>query len=386
MFNLVSIFLLLVASSCAYPDVDANPGFELIASDAITAGTEAGLITATEWRYSDEGGESIGLHRYQRQRGTPHAILLYLPGTNMNGVLKTRNEDQNLWLFLAARGVTVYAMDYRTRFIPHDFAGDLAFMADWTMVRFVEDAGMALEHARAASPDLPVYIAGFSRGASYAYALAGQPDIAGLIILDGSFKQTPYTAFNRTAALQQLESSGRFASVVSRRGWAKRSELMMRVISDPDGKAANPRYDTAADHLSDVLYKAWGPGVLSNTKDDVSDIQVLAREMQSYDWFFPLIQDVEGASLRSEEDDPHTSIDDHYGEMTLPILYFGAGRVGAESLVAGIHSAARSGSKDVSIQVLENYGHLDVLFSESAVSDVYQVILDWINIKKESNE
>ena len=143
------------------------------------------------------------------------------------------------------------------------------------------------------------------------------------------------------------------------------------------------RYESAGQHLVETLYNAWGPGVLSNTRDGMSPISILAAEMDQYDWFFPRIQDIEGRSMRSRPDDPSTSLDDHFGKMNLPVIYFGSGKFGAESLLNGIHSAARSGSDDVTIHVLENYGHLDVLFANNARSEVYEVVLNWIRTRSQ---
>lgn len=367
---------LLLACFSAVHAAPVTQAFKLVAAEAEIF-SMAGL-TATEWRRTDELGQSVGLHRYRSPGTGIKAVLFYLPGTNMNGTLKTLDESHNLWLFLARQGVTVYAMDYRTRFVPHDFDGDLGFMREWSMDLFVEDALAAAGEIAAQTAGAPVYLAGFSRGAAYAYAVAGQGDYAGLVVLDGSFKQTPYRDYDLVSALQRFDQEGRIAQAVSRRGHAKRSELMLQVIEDPGARAADPDFDTAAEHLKDVLYRAWGPGVLANSRDDVSDIQVLAKEMQAYDWFFPGIQDIEGASIRSQADDPNTWIDDQWGELSLPVIYFGAGGFGPESLLAGIHSAARSGSADVTIHVLENYGHLDLLFGREAAGEVYQVIHDWM--------
>ena len=59
--------------------------------------------------------DRIEVHRY-RTKTAPLATLLYLPGTNMNGEVAVTDEDHNLWIFLARRGVEVFALDYRTRF------------------------------------------------------------------------------------------------------------------------------------------------------------------------------------------------------------------------------------------------------------------------------
>ena len=351
-------------------------GFGLLRSEVIS--TPQGQVTETEWQHVDASGQAFGLHRYQSAGAVTIATLLYLPGTNMNGVLKTADSDHNLWLYLAERGIEVYAMDYRTRYIPHDFSGDLALMRDWSMDLFVEDAVMAVSKVQQDQPLVPMYIAGFSRGAAFAYGLAGQVEAAGLVALDGSFKKQPYESYDIGAALQRYDEEARYASALSRRGYDARTEMMRRVISDPGSSATNDRYQTSGDQLADILYQAWGPAVLANTRSNITPIDILAREMLGYDWFYPTIQGIEGRSIASQQDDPNTYIDDHFGEMTIPVLYFGSGGFGAESLLSGIHSAARSGSDDVTIKVLENYGHLDVLFATDAPAEVYGVIYEWV--------
>ena len=351
-------------------------GFGLLRSEVIS--TPQGQVTETEWQHVDTSGQAFGLHRYESADAVTIATLLYLPGTNMNGVLKTADSDHNLWLYLAERGIEVYAMDYRTRYIPHDFSGDLVLMRDWSMDLFVEDAVMAVTKVQQDQPLVPMYIAGFSRGAAFAYGLAGQVEAAGLVALDGSFKKQPYESYDIGAALQRYDEEARYASALSRRGYDARTEMMRRVISDPASSATNDRYQTSGDQLADILYQAWGPAVLANTRSNITPIDILAREMLGYDWFYPTIQGIEGRSIASQQDDPNTYIDDHFGEMTIPVLYFGSGGFGAESLLSGIHSAARSGSADVTINVLENYGHLDVLFATDAPAEVYGVIYEWI--------
>ena len=64
--------------------------------------------------------------------------------------------------------------------------------------------------------------------------------------------------------------------------------------------------------------------------------------------------------------------------MDLPIIYFGASNMGAEYNLSGFYSAIRSGSRDVTLNLLEGYGHADVLVSNSSEEDVYRVIETWI--------
>ncbi len=339
-------------------------------------------LTETIWGADvPPGGEfdRIGLHLFAAAEGEASAALLYLPGTNMNGGLDVTDEAHNLWLYLARRGVDVYTLDYRTHFVPNEpIPEDTAFMKNWTMAAFVDDAALAVEEIQRRQ-DKPLFVAGFSRGASYAYALAGQVDVAGLIVLDGSFKRFEPEGFDREAAMQQLQESGQWASVLSRsRGWTGRTELMTRAAENPDGPAMG-KFDSIGAQLTETLYYAWGEGGLANPVDGVSRIDVLARAMVGYDRLFPMVQNIEGRSLATQRDDPATPLDDNFGSLSLPILYFGATNMGADSLMSGIYSASRSGSKDVTLHVLENHGHIDVLVGEDAVDNVFEPTLTWIH-------
>ena len=342
------------------------------------------LVTETYWRSPVEPlGEYdvVGLHRYQLNKNDK-LVMLYLPGTNMNGELSVMDENHNLWLFLANRGVKVYTLDYRTHAVPNDQIRPFGFMKNWGIDQFVNDAALALDFINRTEIDLPVYIAGFSRGVSYAYGLIGQRKAAGLIALDGSFKRYQATEFNLANALNRLDKSEEYASVLSRsRGWANRQALMRKTWQDPNGPALTSRYVTVGEQLTSTLYNAWGKGGLTNPVDNISSITVLAKMMENYDRFFPAIQNIQGQSLSSQRDDPSTTLDDHYGQIDIPILYFGTTNLGAESLMNGIYSASKSGSLDVTINVLENHGHLDVLIGNQAKGLVYQVILDWMRAR-----
>lgn len=338
-------------------------------------------LTETVWRSAVPPGgryDVIALHRIAAPKADKVAAMLYLPGTNMNGEIAVTDEANNLWLYLARRGVVVYTLDYRTHFVPNEpVPDDLTFMQDWTIARFVGDAALAAREIRRQT-ELPLFVAGFSRGVTYAYALAGQQELAGLIALDGSFKDYAPQGYDRDAAMAELESTGEYGMVLSRsRGWTARTELMRRAADDPDGPAMG-KFDSIGAQLSATLYNAWGEGGLANPVDGISRIDILARAMMGYDRLFPAIQSIEGRSISAHRDDPATPLDDHFGEMTLPIIYFGATNLGADHLMSGIYSAAKSGSNDVTLHVLENYGHLDVLFAERAADEVYQQVLDWM--------
>jgi hypothetical protein len=369
--------ILVVWVSTARAEFTLQKAEVAVGSDSKITETVWGRTVAPEGSY-----DRIQVHRYRKPGKSSHA-LLYLPGTNQNGEIALTDEDHNLWVYLANRGVDVYTLDYRTHAIPSEGVTDLAFMQQWTLDRFVEDAGLALQFAHKTSPGRKMFVAGFSRGVTYAYGLlshAPPESVAGLIVLDGSFKQyreDPWTGYE--GALRKLTDSGRFASdLAGRRGWNNRHLLMMQTHTDPSGPALNPRYSSIGAQLSETLYNAWGPGALANPKEGVSRVEVLALLLDGYDRYFPNIQNLQGRSLASQKNDPATRVDDAWGSFKVPVIYFGSTGMSAESLLRGIYSASHSGSADVSIHVLENYGHLDVLVGEKARDEVFAPILHWM--------
>ena len=70
--------------------------------------------------------------------------MLYLPGTNMNGEVAVDDLRYSMPLYLAAHGVDVWAMDYRTHFVPPGTPAEkLAVMAGWTNRVFEGDVEAA---------------------------------------------------------------------------------------------------------------------------------------------------------------------------------------------------------------------------------------------------
>ena len=342
-------------------------------------------VLETRWVATRPPGgpyDRIRVHRY-RGEGEASAALLYLPGGNMNGVVAVNDENHNLWIYLARRGVDVYTLDHRMHFIPSSREQDFAFMRSWGLDMLVSDARLAAALARRESGVERLFVGGFSAGVTLSYTLvcAEPPEaIAGLIALDGSFKShAPKAAFDHAAAVEQIEASGRYAGDVSGSlGWDKRHALMLAAGTDPSGPALDPGFDSVGAQVSDILYNDWGPGALANPRDGVSRVQVLAQLLDGYDRYYPAAFGVDWRSISDHDDDPRTALDDAWGELSLPVLYFGATGMGTRFLLNGIYSAGESGSEDVTLHVLEGYGHLDVLVGENAAREVFEPTLRWI--------
>ena len=227
----------------------------------------------------------------------------------MNGQVAVADERHNLWLYLAARGVDVFTMDYRTAAVPADPPADLSFMAGWTTGAFLDDIAAAVALAKQVSGRERLFLGGFSRGVSLAYLHAArrwQDDVCGLVMLDGGLKDPRADgAVDLATARAEMQAKRAFASdLAGRTGWDGRHELMQRAAADPPGPATDGRSAHAAEQLSTVLYTAWGPGALANPRDGHSEPRVLARLLDGYDRFYPEIQDLEGRALAAVVDHP----------------------------------------------------------------------------------
>ena len=357
------------------------------ADAAWTASPEAPLagvadVRETRWESARPPGgkyDLIRVHRY-RTAAPAKAALLYLPGTNMNGQVALADEDHNLWSFLARRAVEVYALDYRTASVPPSVT-DVAFMSGWTVDAFTDDVRAAAALARRESGRPKLFVAGFSRGAFFAYAYAGvEPDqVAGLVILDGPFKDhAARGSFDRAGEIAKLKASGQWGSdVAGKLGWDNRAKLLGAAAADPAGPALDAKFPNVGEQVSALLYTAWGPGGLTNTHG-LTKVQNVSRLLVGYDRWYPAVQTIEGQAIAAQADDPDTKVDDNFGKWTVPILFFGSTGMGADFLMNGIYSAAKSGSKDVTLNVLERYGHLDLVVGEKARADVFEPTLAWI--------
>ncbi|MEE8043365.1 MAG: alpha/beta hydrolase [Pseudomonadales bacterium] len=383
----VSAFVLAIVLVVTSPSLFA---WKEVLKERAIEGVEG--ITETRWQLERPRGDArdrIQVHRY-RGSGAARAALLYLPGMHMNGYLPGRRgeviyadptEAHNLWLFLARHGVEVFTLDYRSHFVPVEPA-DHAFMREWTLERYVDDAKEALSLVRGESERAQVFVAGFSMGVTLAYGvvnITSKEELAGLIVLDGSFKQPPGgRSFDRARAMAMIEKLGRWSiDVAGGIGWDNRQQLMETIIIDPNQPREDRPDETVGERLTRLLARR-GRGTWANVGVH-SDAQVLAALLIGYDRYFPTMVGLQSGGVSSLENDPTTAVDDAFGHSDVPVIYFGATGFGPQALLSGIYSAARLGTRDVTIHVQEGWGHLEVLVANRARQEIYERLLDWLD-------
>ncbi|HEY6299988.1 MAG TPA: hypothetical protein VIW95_10150 [Candidatus Binatus sp.] len=332
-----------------------------------------------EWTFQATVGNSpfdkIALHRVAKGPNPPahpDAVVLYLPGTNMNGEVALDDPRYSFQVYLAEQGVDVWSMDYRTHFVPPQTPqSDLSELAGWTNDLFETDIDAAAKFVSEKSGRSRLFVAGFSRGVEFAYLFAAKhyPErVAGIIALDGFIPTHPIS-------VKPLEP-GHYADDIGGEHltYDKRYKLMQMVIENPEQPAPIPKYKTARENLEHVVYDAGGfyggKGGLANPQGGYSDAVVLAKLLIAYDRYWPSVQDGENpftpqllASLKASK---------------IPVIAFASTNFGAQ-WPGQVEAASKStGAPDPSFTKLDNWGHLDVLAGTKSESQVFAPTAAWI--------
>jgi pimeloyl-ACP methyl ester carboxylesterase len=368
--NGLAVLLFFIALGAAASAIEAQ------FSAAGAAGELKGAPGIYQWTFGATVGKSpfdkIALHRVAKGPNPPahpDAVVLYLPGTNMNGEVALENPRYSFQVYLAGHGVDVWSMDYRTHFIPPQTPqSDLSELANWTNDLFESDIDAAAKFVSEKTGRDKLFVAGFSRGVEFAYLYAARhPErVAGIIALDGFIPRHPMRAV----------PAGHYADDIGGEHltYDKRYKLMQMVIENPDQPAPIPKYKTARENLEHVVYGAGGffggNGGLANPQGGFSDAVVLAKLLIGYDRYWPAVQDGESpfspellAALKASK---------------IPVIAFASTNFGIQWPGQVEEAAKSTGAPDPSFTKLDKWGHLDVLAGTKSESEVFAPTAGWI--------
>jgi pimeloyl-ACP methyl ester carboxylesterase len=311
-----------------------------------------------EYVYTARRGPSrfdqVALHRVTGVASASHRsapVVLYLPGTWMNGAVAPADPRYSLALYLAAHGVDFWALDYRTHFVPPELPqADLAEMKNWSNAAFGDDIAAAAQFVFATTGRRRIVVAGFSRGVEFAYlyAAAHRDSVAGLMMFDGYI--WPPSAGAPPAKINAWDVAGKHLT------WDKRDALLRLVIENPNAPAPLPQYKDAADNLDHVVYGSAdfdGKGGLANPFGGFADASVLAPVLLALDRYWPAVQDY------GEPFTPDLKEALHHSQI--PVLAFSSTNIAADWPAKVRASASSTGSADVAVKQLDGWGHLDII-------------------------
>ncbi|MBM4256818.1 MAG: hypothetical protein FJ147_13100 [Deltaproteobacteria bacterium] len=318
----------------------------------------------------------------------PRPVLFFLPSAHMHGEIVVADERYDLRLYLANRGVETWTLDYRTHTVTRDYLRDNRFMQGWTVETFVEDAAIAADFIRATSNQQFLFLGGFGRGATFAGLTAarfGRDNILGLVLLDGYVLDPPD---EESLYRERPETPNWFADDLERRylPYARWLKQLQDTIAEPNGPDFLPVhvFNNRTEALAHFLYVSpmFGQqGGLSNAKDGYADPLILARIFLQEDRYWPRVQNHGGFDFKRHLAGVQFDYQSGFAALSVPIFARASGNLDKAEIpwAARIEYTARAtASKDIQFQVLENWGHLDVLFGTKSTIEVFQPLLEWI--------
>ena len=330
-----------------------------------------------EWRYIAVVGSSpfdlIGLHLLAKAPTpptNPGGVVLYLPGTNMNGEA-VDDPAHSLPVYLAMQGIEVWSMDYRTHFVPPETPmSGLSELKDWTNQMFAGDIDEAAKFVQSQTHRNKLFVAGFSRGVEFAYLYAAMhpENVAGIIALDGFMPPPGAPLIAGTSKDVASDIGGEHLT------YDKRKKLLEMVIDNPNQPAPIPKYKTARENLDHVVYGAGGvfgaKGGLADPIDGKSDAAVLARLLITYDRYWPTVQD---------GDNPFTpELLEALKSSKIPVIAFASTNFGKSWPALVAESAKSTGTPDPTVKTLQGWGHLDVIAGTNSQTEVYVPVFAFI--------
>jgi hypothetical protein len=294
-------------------------------------------------------------------------------------------------VFLANNNIDVWGMDYGWSFIPPGNK-DFSSLKGWGMKRDAEHAEIALSIARwmratSGQGVGSIHLLGYASGGSLAYAIAGEDsqrpgnlkDVKGIIAIESASLKVLQGSVDQIKACSQLPNiQAGLGSIFATEVFSIFRTLGLAALNAPNQQSAIlpafSNYNAAQVFL--ILtgffsgsFKA--PDVWLNYADPsrlillTSSVPVYVPYRQAYDL---------NASL-CESDEYPTTIDDHLGEVTVPIFYL-------SRTDGALYTAAQTASADIEALILTSpkpaYGLGDLLLANNAADYVWQPVLNWI--------
>ena len=360
--------------------------------------------------------DKIGLHRLVKTGITPKGVVFIL-GCPMWGVGEQRisNPPGDSWtkyanysdaIYWANRGFDVYAIDYRSHFIPTSLnASQLSFMADWGWDVWISDIKEAAEKVKAVSGSSKFFIAGECSGGEAALNYATKywkDDLKGIILLDANFlgvtsypivgtTGTETNTYNLTLQMNNMKTSGTYAYTPT---LTLTPTLAAYALQNPGAPAEYPPGTPLTPTINPLTTKPWTniteyvtynvqynfpayPGMFANLMGGYGNVTQFEYFDANRD-FLPNRLTLETAAMANWVNCPYLTYDwnDHYKEINVPILAFATGlfmnRTGTFRFVNGINNTDFTGI------MLKNYGHTDVYYGTYAARDVFEPAYQWM--------
>ena len=350
--------------------------------------------------------DKIGLHRLVQTGITSKGVVFINPGTYGYGESLTSNpatdsytktENESQAIYWANRGFDVYAIDYRTHFVPATLnTSQLGFMANWGWDQWISDIKEAVDKAKDTSGVSSVFMAGQSFGgrATMNYATVYSQDVKGIILLDGgNAAANPNTtnSYNLTAALVQENATANWALIApnlpGRTPVAPTFQALMQyALANPSAPAEAPPGTPLPPSINPMTNRSWSnitewsafvlSGATSNILGGYSNVSTVIRTLAEMDRYWPDRLNLEQNAFNDWNNCPYVKydFDDHYKSVNVPLIGFTSELFGLDryGLIGNITNP------DVTRIFLKSYGHIDVFSGTYSARDVSEPVYQWM--------
>jgi pimeloyl-ACP methyl ester carboxylesterase len=359
--------------------------------------------------------DKIGLHRLIKTGTTPRGVV-FMTGCPMFGMGEqrisnpptdnwTKTENYSSPIYWANRGYDVYAIDYRTNFVPKTLnASQMSFTANWGWDVWVSDTKEAADKVKEVSGSKKFFIAGECSGGEAALNYAAKywkDDLRGIILIDQTFppiygypivgKIAETNTFNMTNAINMMTISGNwvqdsFGSLKPIASYALQNPsapaaMFGTPLNPPRNPMTNNTWANITEWFMFMVQYSFGsttapPGIFSNLFGgfgNVSQVEYCFANSQ----FFPSRLAIENAAMADWANCPYMNYDynDHYSEIGVPVLAYAGpyvNQTGTFKFMRGIDTI------DFTASYMPKYGHLDFFFGTYSARDISQPVLDWM--------
>jgi pimeloyl-ACP methyl ester carboxylesterase len=361
--------------------------------------------------------DRIGIHRIVKEIAPnvpAHAsrAVFLAPGDIWSFQVAFEGRANPLPLFLAQNGVDVWGIDYRWTRVPASVT-DLSFMKSWGLEQDAHDLGIALGVARVTrgltgSGLGKIFLLGWSRGGQIGYAYLNDEtrlpqalrQVRGFIPVD-IYLKTDVPQLQSFACQRQQAS----AAAVAAGNYAATSGGLIHLIGTlattaPAGPSpvvpgfTNHQAGLFVGELTFALLGGLEPvpfyhftggtldangvptGLTYSNEADLFRFEIGASPYQPNQE----LADADASTCGA----PAVSFDDHLHDITVPVLYIGAGGGFGEY---GLYTLTLLGSTDVTSHIVHqtapgqrlfDFGHADLFLGNAAQTLAWQPILDWV--------
>jgi hypothetical protein len=365
----------------------------------------------------------VGVHRIvQVQNGRPitapnGVFLVHGDIWNFNAAFVGGDTpSESVAVYLASKGLDVWGIDLGWTLVPSGTT-DLSFMQGWGLQRDVNDVEDAMAFARAVralsgSSAAKLALMAWSRGGWIGYALLNEesqkPDalrqVRAFIPVDNYFKvNDPATRATLCSFEQSIQSdieSGIYGyddSAVAQLG-----TLAQDAPNDPSPPSvfgppytnvqASLTYGAATFELGPSFAPFYHFVAGTFPANDVNNIPtgLVYTNLARWNAFLSSASPFETSQLLRDtyaitcSPGPTGPFDDHLADVTVPVLYVGAGGGFGR---AGLYSLTLLGSRDISRHIVSfdppdkaafDFGHVDLFNARDARQLVWTPIYDWL--------